>query len=188
MAKIVYDDHYKTQNYFGSPYKGLLDFFESHTPKGKVLDLGCGQGRDAIPLAQMGYDVIAVDHSEVGIEVLRKVAKDKGLELQGLVGDVYTMAIHEGFDIVLLDSMLHFYKNDFEKERAFVERILNEIKEGGIFLNFIIKGESRQASLKKIIESSGDTWETLVEKYVDYTEASCQYHMLAIRKVKTIRK
>ncbi len=49
--KHNYDKYYKDEKYFGEPYKGLVEFFKSYSPKGTVLDLGCGQGRDAVALA-----------------------------------------------------------------------------------------------------------------------------------------
>ena len=116
MAKIVYDNYYKEEKYFGAPYKGLVKFFEEYEPKGTVLDLGCGQGRDSIPIAKLGYNVIAVDHSKVGINQLKKNALSSDVKINAIVGDVYNMEIDESIDIVLLDSMLHFYKNDVEKE------------------------------------------------------------------------
>lgn len=184
MSKAAYDEHYKQKEYFGEPYEGLIDFFKSYESKGRVLDLGCGQGRDSIPIAQMGYDVIAVDHSEVGIEQLAKTALSAGVSIKTLVGDVYQMNIDQSIDIVLLDSMLHFYKNDVEKESAFVKRILNELRIGGVFANFIIKGKVREKTLKDIIDQSEFEWEVLTEKYVNYPESASQYHMLVIRKVK----
>ena len=43
---LTYDKHYKAPNYFGEPYPELIQFFKEYEPKGHVLDLGCGQGRD----------------------------------------------------------------------------------------------------------------------------------------------
>ena len=183
MAKIVYDDHYKKLEYFGAPYKGLTEFFENYTPKGRVLDLGCGQGRDAIPIARMGYEVIAVDHSKVGIEGLKHTALREGLKIETRVEDVYKFHIDLRVDMVLLDSMLHFYKNDCEKESAFVSKILRELKEGGVFINFLIKGKGREETFKKIIEQSEFDFQVIDEKYVDYPESGSKYHMLAIRKM-----
>ena len=62
-----YDTYYQQENLFGKAYPELLAFFNQFEGKGKVLDLGCGQGRDAIPLARMGFEVRAIDSSQVGI-------------------------------------------------------------------------------------------------------------------------
>ena len=46
---------------------------------GRVLDVGCGEGADAIWLAQQGWDVTALDVSGVALERARAVAKEAGI-------------------------------------------------------------------------------------------------------------
>ncbi len=70
-----YDKHYQTENLFGEPYPELIDFFTAYPERGKLLDLGYGQGRNAIPLARMGYEVTGIDISRVGIEQMNKVVR-----------------------------------------------------------------------------------------------------------------
>ena len=65
----IYDDYYKTENLFGEPYKELVAFFKKYPLKGKLLDIGCGQGRNAIPLAKIGYQVTEIDIAKFGIEL-----------------------------------------------------------------------------------------------------------------------
>ena len=48
-------------------------------PKGKVLDVGCGPGRVAIPLAKLGYDVIGIDISPSYIEIANSRVKEENL-------------------------------------------------------------------------------------------------------------
>lgn len=184
MVKIIYDEHYKKEAYFGAPYKGLIEFFSEYKPKGKVLDLGCGQGRDAVALAKLGYHVIGIDHSTVGIEALNKKAALNHLEIETLVADVYKVDLDHDTDIVLLDSMLHFYKNHIKKEEALVRKLLNQLKIGGLIVNVMLKGKVRQAVLKDIVNASDSNFEILRDHYVDYPEASAKYHMLVIKKVK----
>lgn len=183
MKKVAYDDYYEEINYFGKPYPGLVDFFKNYQSKGVVLDLGCGQGRDSLFMGELGYKVIGVDHSIVGISQLNEETKKRRIDVEGRVANVYDFPISKEIDIILLDSMLHFYKNDLEKETKFVNKILKEIKQGGVFLNCILKGEAREKELKKIIDSSPFEWEVLTEVYTDYSEADAEFHLLAIKKV-----
>lgn len=182
MTKIVYDEYYKEEKYFGAPYKGLVKFFKTYEPKGKVLDLGCGQGRDSLQMAKLGYDVIAVDHSKVGIDQLKKISLKAGLKINALVGDVYKIKIDESIDMILLDAILHFYKNQVMKESEFVIKLLKKVKIGGIFINLMLKGDGREKILKEIMSQSKFEWDTLVEKYVDHPESASKYHMLVIKK------
>lgn len=101
----------KNKELYGHPYRELQDYFRSHT-KGTLLDLGCGQGRDAIFLASIGYEVTAVDSSKVGIAQMLSKAKEKNLEIKGIVSDVESLELKETFEIILFDMLLH----SFDKE------------------------------------------------------------------------
>lgn len=115
----TYDKHYREPDYFGEPYPGLMAFFKKHTPKGHVLDLGCGQGRDSIPIARMGYRVTGVDVSKVGISQMQAAVDMEKLDLTGVVADMYGYTVDDSVDVVLLDSMLHFYPKDRGKGDEF---------------------------------------------------------------------
>ncbi|MHA6260782.1 class I SAM-dependent methyltransferase [Sporosarcina sp. CAU 1771] len=184
MKKVAYDDYYEEENYFGNPYPGLIEYFTTYEPKGTVLDLGCGQGRDSIALGEIGYSVIGVDHSSVGIAQLNEEAKRRKIDVEGVVGNVYEFPVPKDVDFVLLDSMLHFYKNDLQKETDFVQKILVELREGGIFVNCILKGEVREKTLKAIVHESPYEWEVLKEVYTVYSEANSEFHFLAVKKGK----
>ena len=71
-------------------------------------------------------------------------------------------------------------------KKKFVNKILRELKVDGVFANFIIKGKTRENILKDIINQSEYEWEVLTDKYVDYPESVSKYHMLVIRKVKSL--
>ncbi|WP_330949462.1 class I SAM-dependent methyltransferase [Virgibacillus sp. MG-45] len=182
MKKVAYDDYYKEQNYFGSPYPGLIKFFTNYYPKGTVLDLGCGQGRDSLLLGEIGFNVIGVDHSTVGIKQLNNEATKRQLTVKGLIGDIYEFPITKNIDLILLDSILHFYKNDLEKETKFARKILEELRVGGVFVNCILKGTTRERILKNIIQASHFKWEILAEFYTEFSESNTEFHLLAIKK------
>ena len=105
---VTYDKYYQTENLFGEPYPALIDFFAEYPKKGKVLDLGCGQGRDAIQLARLGFEVTGIDNSKVGIKQLNRVANTENISLAGIVTDIFKFEGFSEFDFVLLDSMFHF--------------------------------------------------------------------------------
>ena len=57
---VAYSKNYQTENLFGEPYPELIDFFTNYRNKGRLLDLGCGQGREAIPVARLGFEVTGI--------------------------------------------------------------------------------------------------------------------------------
>jgi 2-polyprenyl-3-methyl-5-hydroxy-6-metoxy-1,4-benzoquinol methylase len=56
----------------------------------RALDIGLGQGRNAILLAQRGYDTTGIDRSEVGIRDARRLAAARGLRINAVVADTET--------------------------------------------------------------------------------------------------
>lgn len=169
-----YDTYYQDENYFGKPYAGLMDFFRA-SARGTVADLGAGQGRDSIPLASMGYDVTSVDISGVGLEQIHRTNP----QIETVLGDLHSFDV-SSFDYILMDSIVHFYKSDLEKETALVQRILTQMKPGAIFVNCLLKSKRAEHILKEIVRKFEVT--IVFEAYTDYPEFHAAYHLLAIQK------
>jgi len=129
---VTYDKHYQTENLFGDPYSELIEFLAEYPKRGKVLDLGCGQGRDAIALARLGYSVTGIDNSKVGIDQMNKVGQAENLNLVGQVEDIYGFNQFDKFDVILLDSMFHFAKKEKAKEIGLIKKIISQIKNGSL--------------------------------------------------------
>jgi len=55
---------------------------------GKALDLACGAGRNALWLAEHGWEVTAVDGTHAAIEILRSRAVERGLKINTVVADL----------------------------------------------------------------------------------------------------
>ncbi len=164
----TYDREYKTPNLFGRSYKELVQFFTKLPERGTVLDLGCGQGRDSIDLAKLGYQVTGIDISKVGIDQLNEKAKKLGLSLTGKVADIYKFVIEDQYDIVLLDSILHFSEKDMAKELGLLTNIADSTKRGGIICICIKKSKKREDILKSFFTKHGSEWETLNDTYLEY--------------------
>jgi SAM-dependent methyltransferase len=182
MLKNAYDKYYIEQDYFGEPYPGLVEFFKKHEPKCTVLDLGCGQGRDALLLGRLGYEVVGVDSSSVGIEQLNQIALKEKLSVKGVVGDMYSYPISDGYDMVLLDSIFHFYSRDKKREKDFLIRILAGLKPGGILCNFMQQGEEREKYYRKSLTESGHQIELIEDGYTDYPEYEGRIYFHMLRK------
>jgi tellurite methyltransferase len=55
---------------------------------GKALDLACGAGRNALWLAEHGWEVTAVDGAPAAIEILRARAAERGLRINAVIADL----------------------------------------------------------------------------------------------------
>lgn len=149
---VTYDKYYQTEKLFGEPYPELIEFFAEYPRKGKVLDLGCGQGRDAITLARHGYSVTGIDNSKIGIDQMNQIGQKENLDLVGKVGDIYTFNRFSEFDIVLLDSMFHFAKKDREKEVGLINRIVSDITKGSLVVVCIQDTGDKVRTLNQAID------------------------------------
>ena len=70
---------------------------------GVALDLACGEGRNALWLAELGWRVTAVDFSTVAIARVREIAARRGLEIDWVLADVMQYeAASRAFDLVVI--------------------------------------------------------------------------------------
>lgn len=76
-------------------------------PAGRALDIACGEGRNAIWLAQRGWDVTGADFSTVALDRARALAEDAGAQVRWVKGDAHDSTLWGGpFDLVLM-AYLH---------------------------------------------------------------------------------
>ena len=74
---------------------------------GSVLELGAGEGRNSLFLAEQGFNVTAQDISRVGIEKLAKAAQKKDLNIRTEVKDIRTLNSDQHYDIFVCTYVLH---------------------------------------------------------------------------------
>jgi len=113
----------KTENAssFGSPAKTIERLAEL-LPSGSVLDLGAGDGRHALYLADKGFQVNAVDISAAGLEKLQRMAESRGLKIQTTVADVSTYSIDTDYEAIIV---VHLFQCLNEEASM---RLMNEMK------------------------------------------------------------
>jgi SAM-dependent methyltransferase len=77
-------------------------------PPGTALDLGCGNGRDSVWLAERGWAVTGVDFSDVALDKARTLAQERGASVAWVQADLLTYAAPpHAFDLVVI-MYLHF--------------------------------------------------------------------------------
>ncbi|MDA8621947.1 methyltransferase domain-containing protein [Psychrosphaera sp.] len=97
----MWDNEYDTDEYVYGKLPN--DFLKSHynsIPKGKVLLLAEGEGRNAVFLAKLGYSVTAVDISSVGLKKAEKLAKENNVIIETICADleVFDREVNEGIN------------------------------------------------------------------------------------------
>ncbi|MDH5572643.1 MAG: methyltransferase domain-containing protein [Gammaproteobacteria bacterium] len=92
----MWDDRYSDKEYaYGKIANDFLQQTSSRIPAGRVLCLAEGEGRNAVFLAQQGYDVVAVDSSAVGLEKARLLATEMGVVIETIHADLADFDIGE---------------------------------------------------------------------------------------------
>ncbi|MGV9535414.1 class I SAM-dependent methyltransferase [Streptosporangium sandarakinum] len=133
-AVTFWDDLYAARPAAGDPQPNarLTETVEG-LPPGDALDLGCGDGGDALWLAGQGWRVTAADISAVAVERLAALARSRGL------GDRVIAQRHDlresfprgGFDLICA----HYLHTPFDLDRATVLRsAAHALRRGGRLL------------------------------------------------------
>jgi len=78
---------------YGTDPNGFLASVADRIPRGKVLCLAEGEGRNAVYLASLGYDVTAVDTSTVGLEKAEALARERGVAIETVNADLGDFSI-----------------------------------------------------------------------------------------------
>jgi SAM-dependent methyltransferase len=114
----------------GRPNGRLVAEVSDLTP-GRALDVGCGEGADAIWLARRGWTVTAIDVSEVAVARARAAAERAGVEVEWIGGDALGTPLPAGsFDLV----SIQYPALPKAGGRHAVRALLDTVRPGGLLL------------------------------------------------------
>lgn len=107
-----YDNRYNTDGYYWGlmPNRICYDIMKILPPikPYRVLDIGCGEGKDAVFFAKCGYAVTAFDISESGIEKAKKLAEHNRVEVNFFRADIFDYRPDSEYDIIFSSGVFHF--------------------------------------------------------------------------------
>jgi SAM-dependent methyltransferase len=114
----------------GQPNVALVREISDLSP-GRALDLGCGEGGDAVWLAKLGWQVTAVDISGVALQRAADHAAEAGVTIDFQRHDLQETFPAGHFDLVSA-QFLHFWE-DFDREKI-LRRAAAAVAPGGVLL------------------------------------------------------
>ena len=82
----------------------------------RVLDIGCGEGKDAVFLARLGYRVSAFDLALSGVEKTKRLAEQAGVSVDVFRADVNDYRPTGTFDILYSSGALHYLRPELRGE------------------------------------------------------------------------
>jgi SAM-dependent methyltransferase len=102
--------------------------------QGKVLVLGLGGGREAIPLAKMGFSVTGVDFIPELVELARENAAKHGVQIEARVGELTQLALPPStFDLVWLSDRMYSCIPTRERRINMLKKMHAALRPGGWF-------------------------------------------------------
>ena len=137
-----YDRRYNMQEYYWGLMPNCLcyDIMKILPPVKpyRLLDIGCGEGKDAVFFAKCGYAVTAFDISEQGIEKAKRLAEYNKVDVNFFKADLFDYRPDAEYDIVFSSGVLHFAQQAERKELC--DSLKEHTADGGInALNVFVK-------------------------------------------------
>jgi len=133
MSSTYWDQRYSGEDLaYGEAPNDFLSSMADQLPNfGHALDIGAGEGRNALFLASRGLNVLAVDQSEVGMQKAQRLARERGLTLRAQAVNLQDFdAEHNSFDVI---SSI-FVHLPATLRAAVHKRVGGWLKPGGVFL------------------------------------------------------
>jgi len=137
--KTLFDDKY-TQTYVDTSSEKRtateVDFLLKNLSIKKgtnILDLACGYGRHAIKLSQAKFKVTGLDYSKHLINLAKATAKEKGLSIDFLRGDIRNFSFSKKFDAVICMFTSFGYFTREEDHEKVIKQVSKALKRNGVF-------------------------------------------------------
>lgn len=158
-----YDALYADKDY-ESEVRFIVDVLTEHgVPAGaSILDLGCGTGGHAIPLARRGYEVTGIDLSPEMVDQAAEKARAHSLDVEFTVGDVRSLRLGRTFDAVVSMFAVLSYQLTNEDLAAAFETVAAHLEPGGLFVFDVwfgpaVLSERPEQRSKSVRTVEGDT-------------------------------
>lgn len=106
----------------GAPERWIVEHLDVFPRAARILDLACGDGRNAITLAARGFSVVAVDFSPAGLERLHRFAARAGVEVETRREDLDTASALQTLGPVEGVVISHYKPSSWEPVVRFLRR------------------------------------------------------------------
>lgn len=124
-----WDERHAQSQSTTAPAEFLREIVESaawSVPRGQALDIACGKGRNAIYLAERGFDVTALDISAVALDAGRRLAQERNLKIDWRQCDLTAADLPiASFDLIVSFNYL---------ERTLIASIKQAVQPGGLVI------------------------------------------------------
>ncbi|MFI8687058.1 class I SAM-dependent methyltransferase [Rossellomorea sp. NPDC077527] len=119
--------------FVNAPDENLVSYVEKGKVKrGKVLELGCGPGRNAVYLAEQGFEVDAVDVSKTSLDWAKERADERNLSINFLHQNIFDLNLKHGeYDFIYDSGCFHHIAP--HRRMCYIRIVENALKDEGCF-------------------------------------------------------
>jgi 2-polyprenyl-3-methyl-5-hydroxy-6-metoxy-1,4-benzoquinol methylase len=148
----------------GRPQEEFVRIARKGEIMGKVLDIGCGTGENAIFFAGLGHEVWGLDGATLAIETARKKALERSVQVNFIVGNaLHLEKLEQRFDTITDCGLFHTFSD--ERRVLFAKTLKATLKESGTYFMLCFSdkepagwGGPRRVSKDEIMETFGAGW------------------------------
>ena len=154
------------------PTKEVYEAIKKYKIKGQILDLGCGEGRDAIYLLEKGYNILALDYSTSAIKKCNELTNNKYIN-NFRQFDIFEDELNEKYDFIYSVAVVHMFLLE-QHRKKYYEFIYNHLKKDALAL--IISLGNGKEEYKTNIEDAFKTVKRIninTNSQIEVTATSC---------------
>ena len=134
MIVPFWEDVFKDDTAFlfgNSPNKTILEYEKLFRKEWNILDVGCGDGKNALYLAKQGFrNIDAFDVSESAIEKIDRLCKNTNCRINTKVTTVQDFVFEKQYDLIISFGVFHFISKECWKK--FIKKAQGNTRIGGI--------------------------------------------------------
>ena len=112
------------------PTSDVAEYYSLIPPGSSILDVGCGEGRNAIFLAGLGHTAEGFDLSQAGVAKAQAIAAAQGLSIRFWEHDLAVFEFEKDYDVILSHGVLHLAEK--QARDAFIRRAQAHTAPGGL--------------------------------------------------------
>lgn len=144
--------------------------------KSHILDIGCGMGREAFCLYDMGFSVTATDISETAIESAKQFALEGNRNVEFLLSNGLDLFFDDNsFDVVIIWAQTFGLFYGAENQRHILQECHRVLKNGGIL--------SFSGHNKEFVEINHPQYVADGKKFFAYTDTDCYWELFTVREI-----
>lgn len=159
--------------------EGAVEFLVQRAGSGRVLELGIGTGRLAIPLAERGVEIHGIDASNAMVDKLRM--KPGGADIPVVMGDFADVPVEGGYGLVFVAFNTLFALESQEDQVRCFQNVADHLDDAGMFVLEVFVPDTTRFARHQNVEATNVDMNLVqldVSRHDPVTQTSRSQHIL----------